>query len=460
MALSRRHFFALAGASAASTLLASPLKALYAQAAHGQSIRAEGYGSLQKDPNGLLDLPTGFQYRAFSRTGDMMSDGNPVPGDHDGMAAFPGPQGTIILIRNHELSPGEVNTPRAIAPTEKQYDPLCRGGTTTLIVGPNRRLIRDFVSLAGTYRNCAGGPTPWGSWISCEENVSTTTPFSEPDDPQVVNPQGTNRPGDPNNVSKPHGYNFEVPSMADGPVDPVPLVAMGRFVHEAIAVDPRTGIVYETEDQGNGLFYRFVPKVPGVLREGGVLQALKIQGMPQAITKANFPVGQPMPVEWVTIEEPDPAGNTIKVEGFTKGAAQFTRGEGTWFGNNEVYFTCTDGGEKELGQVWRYVPGINSQDGGTIELFAEPNDQSILDGPDNITVAPFGDLIICEDGEDEQFLRGVTSEGTLYTFARNAINNREFAGACFSPDGQTLFVNIQDPGITFAIWGPWERRRA
>jgi secreted PhoX family phosphatase len=200
--------------------------------------------------------------------------------------------------------------------------------------------------------------------------------------------------------------------------------------------------------------------VPGVLREGGVLQALKIQGMPQAITKANFPVGQPMPVEWVTIEEPDPAGNTIKVEGFTKGAAQFTRGEGTWFGNNEVYFTCTDGGEKELGQVWRYVPGINSQDGGTIELFAEPNDQSILDGPDNITVAPFGDLIICEDGEDEQFLRGVTSEGTLYTFARNAINNREFAGACFSPDGQTLFVNIQDPGITFAIWGPWERRRA
>lgn len=465
LALSRRQFFTLAGASAAGTVLASPLQALYARQALGQSVRGAGFGPLQPDPNGLLDLPRGFQYRAFSRTGDRMSDGNPVPADHDGMAAFPGPNNTTILIRNHELSPGELNKPRVIAPRNLQYDPLCRGGTTTLIVGPDRQLIRDFASLAGTFRNCAGGPTPWGSWISCEENVSTNLPFTSPDDPQEANPEGTNQPGNPNNVSRPHGFNFEVPITAEGPVEPVPLEAMGRFVHEAIAVDPNTSIIYETEDQGDGLFYRFIPAEPGNpragqpanLRAGGVLEALMIQGRPQAITKTNFPVGQPMPVEWVRIEEPNPAGNTVKIEGFTKGAAQFTRGEGTWYGNNEVYFTCTDGGAAELGQVWRYVPGKTPQEGGTIELFAEPNNQSILDGPDNITVAPFGDLIICEDGDDEQFVRGISPSGELYTFARNAINESEFAGATFSPDGRTLFLNIMDPGITFAIWGPWRR---
>jgi secreted PhoX family phosphatase len=460
MALSRRQFFTLAGASAAGTVLMSPLKALYAQSANGQSIRGEGYGALIPDPNGLLDLPRGFRYRAFSRTGDLMSDGNPVPAAHDGMAAFAGSNNTTILVRNHELSPGQLSTPRAIAPANKQYDQLCRGGTTTLVVGSDRKLVKHYVSLAGTYRNCAGGPTPWGSWISCEETTATNRPFTLPDDPQTTLPQGTNRPGDPNNVSKPHGYNFEVPSTAEGPVDPVPLVAMGRFNHEAIAVDPTTGIVYETEDAGDGLFYRFIPKVPGVLRQGGTLQALKIKGMPQAITKVNFPVGQPMAVEWVTIDDPDPAGNTVKVEGFAKGAAQFTRGEGTWFGNNEVYFTCTDGGEARLGQVWRYVPDLTGATGGTIELFAEPSDQSLLERPDNITVAPFGDLIICEDGPDEQFVRGITQQGRLYNFARNALNTSEFAGACFSPDGQTMFVNIQTPGITFAVWGPWERRRS
>lgn len=281
MALSRRHFFALAGTSAAGAVLASPLKALYARQKSSKQIQGIGYGPLQPDPNGLLDLPPGFQYRAFSRTGDIMSDGNPVPGDHDGMAAFAGPRGTTILVRNHELSPDE--EPGAVAPEPKKYDPLCKGGTTTLIVGSNRELIKDYVSLAGTYRNCAGGVTPWGSWISCEEN--TSTPNNDP------------------NVSKMHGYNFEVPSSATGPVEPVPLVAMGRFNHEAICVDPRTGIVYQTEDRGDSLFYRFIPTYRGNLKAGGVLEALKIKNMPQVITKTNFPVGKPMPVEWVRIED-------------------------------------------------------------------------------------------------------------------------------------------------------------
>ncbi|HCF29642.1 MAG TPA: phosphatase, partial [Cyanobacteria bacterium UBA11049] len=353
MAISRRHFFALVGASAASTALASPLKALYARKTRGESIRGIGYGSLQPDPNGLLELPPGFQYRAFSRTGDMMSDGNLVPGNHDGMAAFPGARGSTILIRNHELSPNSVRVPKVEAPEAKQYDPLCRGGTTTLIVGRNRELIEDYASLAGTYRNCAGGPTPWGSWISCEENTSTPA---------------DNKPDEPNNVSKLHGYNFEVPSNATKPVDPIPLVAMGRFNHEAIAVDPRTGIVYQTEDRGDSLFYRFIPNQPSYLQAGGVLEALVIKDMPQAITKSNFPVGKPMAVEWVRIDGANPPNDAtppqgaditqygVRFQGFAKGAAQFSRGEGIWYGDGEFYFCCTNGGEKGLGQVWRYVP--------------------------------------------------------------------------------------------------------
>ena len=442
MQLSRRKFFTLAGASAAGSLMMSPLQALYVKKANGESVFGGGYGPLLPDSNGLLDLPRGFQYQAFSRTGEIMNDRSPVPGGHDGMAAFPGPRNTVILVRNHELSPN--SSTQVVGPNP--YDPLCKGGTTTLQVGPDRQLIKHYASLTGTYRNCAGGPTPWGSWITCEENVSTPA---------------TNKPGNATNVSQLHGYNFEVPALATVPVNPVPLVAMGRFNHEAVAIDPKTGIVYETEDQRDSLFYRFIPSRRNNLSVGGTLQALKIKNMPQAKTFAGFPKRQLMPVEWVTIDTPDPPTDTVRVEGFGKGAAQFARGEGIWYGNREVYFCCTNGGSVDasgrpngFGQVWRYLP-----DRDAIELFVEAKSADELDGPDNIVVAPHGDLIICEDGADEQFVVGVTPTGELYRLAKNAINDSEFAGACFSPDGNTMFVNIQTPGITFAIWGPWKSQR-
>jgi len=226
MSLSRRQFFTLAGTSAAGVVLMSPLEALYTRVANGQSVSGGGYGPLIPDPNGLLDLPRGFQYRAISRTGDMMNDRNPVPGGHDGMAAFPGPNNTTILVRNHELSPNSTTQVAGL-----KYDNLCKGGTTTLIVGPDRQLKSHYASLAGTYRNCAGGPTPWGSWISCEENTST---------PATNDPVNTT-----GNVEKRHGYNFEVPANAKRNVVPVPLRAMGRFNHEAVAIEPKTGIVYD-----------------------------------------------------------------------------------------------------------------------------------------------------------------------------------------------------------------------
>jgi secreted PhoX family phosphatase len=235
---------------------------------------------------------------------------------------------------------------------------------------------------------------------------------------------------------------------------------MGRFNHEAVAVDPATGYVYQTEDQGSSLFYRFIPDVPGKLAEGGKLEALVIKGRPQSITNnrgANsglYPIGQKFAVEWVEILNPDPATDTIRVEGFNAGAAQFSRGEGIWYGNGEIYFCATNGGANSGGQVWRYIPRDE-----TIDLFVESPSRDDLEAPDNIVVAPFGDLILCEDGGGENYLRGVTPQGELYNFARNALNSSEFCGACFSPDGNTMFVNIQSPGITLAIWGPWNSKR-
>jgi len=421
MSLSRRQFFVLASTSATGAVLLSPLQAFYAK----KAFAAGPYGPLQADPNGVLDLPAGFTYRRLSETGQTMNDGYKVPGGHDGMAAFSGSNGNTILIRNHELNPA--STTSVGAPSTKKYDTQGKGGCTKVTVSASRTLVSHYGVLAGTYRNCAGGPTPSGSWLSCEESF------------EVGN--------------KKHGYIFEVPSSATTFVTPVALTAMGRFNHEAAAVDPNTGYVYLTEDRGDSLFYRFVPNQSSNLSAGGVLYALKITGMSGVNTKTGFPKNSPKAVEWVRIDTPDPANDTVRVEGYNKGAARFSRGEGIVYGGNYVYFTCTDGGTSADGQIWRYSPANN-----TIELYIEPNNSGVLDNPDNIVVASTGDLFLCEDGDGTDYIVGITSSGQLYQFAKNALNTSEFCGVCFSPDGQTMFVNIQSPGITFAIWrtsGSW-----
>ncbi|MBD2438536.1 PhoX family phosphatase [Nostoc sp. FACHB-110] len=460
MAYSRRRFLTLAGTSAAGVTMLSPLEALYAKVARGDIARGVGYGPLQpKLPENadelvgvvldginlsttpLLSLPPGFNYTAISYTGQFMNDGNKVPGAHDGMAAFPGLRNTTILVRNHELNP---TLNGAIAAPEYVYDQI-GGGTTTIVVGSDRRVRKHFVSLAGTIRNCSGGPTPWGSWVSCEENL--TLP-------------GTN------GATKKHGYNFEVPATADIEVaKPIPLVAMGRFNHEAVAVDPETGWVYQTEDDGNSCFYRFRPYKYGDLRRGGILEALAIEGMFAVNTGKDFLKykNQPLPVRWVAIDNVDPATNafdtSVRGQAQAKGAAIFSRGEGAAYGNRLIYFACTNGGNVGQGQVFAYKPDNRNPNKGTLTLIVESPDENVLNFPDNVTVSPFGDLFLCEDGSGTEYVQGVNEEGEIYQFAANAINGSEFAGVCFSPYGNTMFVNIQTPGITCAIWGPWKRRR-
>jgi len=378
-----------------------------------------------------------------------MSDGRPTPRAHDGMAAFKVGR-ELRIIRNHEVN-NYVGKP-GIALDPNAYDPLAGGGTTTVVIDPKtREVVKDFVSLSGTLVNCAGGPTPWQSWISCEETVLGPTEF--------ISSEGGKRGG----FSKHHGYCFEVSAKSNRAVAPVPLKQLGRFVHEAIAVDPRTGILYLTEDIGTAGFYRFIPRKRGRLQAGGQLQMLAIEGKPKYDTRVGQKVNVELPVSWVDIANPDPPEaelDNIAVfkQGLVAGGATFRRLEGCLAGNGSIYFTSTSGGDKKLGQVWQYMP--SGKDKGSLTMLFEVTDPAVLHMPDNICLAGKDRLVICEDNGVSNHLRLMTSQGQMVDLARNIVpgfESREFAGVTFSPDGQTLFVNIQVPGLTFAIWGPWDR---
>jgi secreted PhoX family phosphatase len=406
-----------------------------------------GYGPLvAAGPE--LELPEGFSYQVLSRSGAPMSNGSPTPGAFDGMAAFPLPNGNVRLIRNHENRDRPWTT-RPKGNQERAYDRKGAGCVSSLEVRIDRsghaRLVRDFLSLTGTIVNCAGGPTPWGSWLTCEESVE----------------------GRAHGWLAEHGYVFEVPVSAEAEVVPVPLKAMGRFVHEAVAVDPATGIVYETEDRLVSGFYRFTPARRAALAEGGKLEMLAVDGTPNLDTADGQRAGVSYPVRWVPIRNPDPPGawedsSAVFRQGFDAGGARFARLEGCWWGDGGVYFHATNGGDARMGQVWHYCPAGESS--GRLTLVFESPSAQVLEAPDNITMSPRGGLVICEDHGGAR-LRGLGPDGRIFPFARNALNNTEFAGACFSPNGRILFVNIMGStrdegtaqGATLAISGPWER---
>ena len=405
--------------------------------------RFAGYGPLLADPKGLLDLPRGFDYRVFSSVGDVLSSGDAVPSGHDGMAAFAAGLFGTYLVRNHELGPDDIAEDGLTAVAARGapvYDPEAPGGTTTLLVR-DRKLVRDWVSLAGTLDNCAGGPTPWGTWLTCEEDVET--------------------------LGKPHGYVFEVDPRFGGDVRPI--VAMGRFEHEAVAFD-RRGQAYLTEDADGpfGCFYRFRPARchggRGSLHAGGELTAMAVAGVVNDLSEVQTP-GLVLPVRWVAVASVDPSDDetSVREQAIGRGATPIPKAEGVWRGRDgSIWFVSSYGAgpdaedEEDVsaaahaGQIWRYDPRRE-----TIELVVIFAPGSPYDGPDNITVGPHGFALACTDGEDDQWLVTIDEAGSAAPFAYNALNDSEFAGATFSPDGRTLFVNLQDPGMTLAIRGPW-----
>ncbi len=487
---SRRNL--LKGIAGASAL---PFVGAFAAMQSQQALAANGATTLVACPYGpiapaidmttglpLLQLPRGFSYKSFGWRGDIMSDGKACPGGHDGMGVIVsrsvGRSTELVLVRNHEIgassaanfihAPGvyDNGTTNVTATTKA-------GGGNTNLLFRDGNWVSMTPSLGGTLGNCAGGVTPWGTWLSCEEVGSDAV--------------GT--------AGKKHGYAFEVtadPAQTTG----MPIVGMGRFAHEAAAVDPATGFVYETEDSGGKSgFYRYLPDItkgyPGSLAMGGRLQMAKVKGITNA-NLATAPVDATYELEWVEIADPDanrgsgagPSGLPISnasgpfVQGWTKGALRMNRGEGIWYALGKMYVMDTSGGSVSRGTIWEL-------DLATQVLKCIYSSPSAMVGNmgDNLTVSPRNGILICEDASSAatdsfgmgQRLMGLTGQGDAYIFAKNNVmvtsaqlnaagkqtglqgdhRAREFAGACFDPTGRYLFVNIQTPGITFAISGPW-----
>jgi secreted PhoX family phosphatase len=462
--------------------LIGPLAALQARAASRETLLiASPYGPLrpvqdQSTGLSLLRLPQGFSYASFGWTGDRMANGMACPGKHDGMGVVSTRGGEITLVRNHEVSLGQ-DTHFFGAPAV--YDRgliggmLANGGNTVLRFRDGK-WVDVLPALGGTLANCAGGVTPWGTWLSCEEVGAD----------------------DASSSGMKHGYVFEVSPDASSSAQPI--VGMGRFRHEAVAIDPASGIVYMTEDDsGKSGFYRYLPKVkdgkPGSLAAGGVLQMARVAGDRNANIAAAA-VGQAHPLKWVDIADPDANRGKAEAEaggksisnasgpfrqGWAQGALRMNRGEGIACHDGKVYVMDTTGGEVKSGAIWEL-------DLETQILRCIYASRGMLFGNmgDNITVSPRGGLLMCEDANstavDEygagERLMGLTQQGEVFVFAKNnyavdaeallragksaahAGNKRdsEFCGACFDATGKFLFVNAQEPGITYAITGPWQ----
>ncbi len=397
------------------------------------------------DPEKLIDLPEGFSYTIVSEAGTPLTGADGViPDKFDGTGYFE-LDGRSFLVRNSEQD--VESTFPAVAAANLTYDPMAEGGTTTVELDSDGTVMAEYVSLAGTNRNCAGGPTPWGTWLTCEETEARV---------------------DDDGMTKDHGFVFEVdPLTPDNNANPTPLAALGRFAHEAVSIDPTTGAVYLTEDaeEPNGLLYRATPTTPlggyGSLRDGAVLEALvaSLNGAFVADLSEITEVGTKIDTAWTGIPDPVAEESSTRVQ--LDKVTRSRKLEGTWWGDDAAYIVSSyarkdDGSVNEHdGQVWRLDPKANTME-LVVQFGVNPDPASDnFDGPDNITVAPNGGLILCSDGEGVQHLWMVSPTGEPSMFARNARDDGEFTGATFAADGKTLYVNLQEPGVTFAITGPW-----
>lgn len=384
---------------------------------------------LVSDPSGLLDLAPGFSYAVLDRKGDPLGDGHLVAARPDGMACFAGQNGALVLVRNHELLPGDPGgpwKPGAAVPAEA-FDPQSIGCVSRLVVDPKKlaakepAVVASNLVIAGTNFNCCGGRSPWG-WLSCEEDVSAG-----------------------------HGFVFACPPDATSLRKAEPIRAYGRFRHEAVAIDPVTLVAYLTEDREDACLYRFVPKDKAKPFEGR-LEALGLRDDPGFDVAERFPLGPKRAVTWIPIDDPTPDDDSVRSRAHAKGAAIFRRLEGADFAQGSLVFSSTSGGSSKQGQLFRLVP---EGDTGTLELLYESHDSDALSMPDNLAVSPWGDVFIAEDGSLPCGIRAYTRNGEMKVLANGVASMGEVAGVTFSPDGTILFANLQADGVTVAITGPF-----
>jgi secreted PhoX family phosphatase len=424
--MKRRSFVVAGTAALLGSGIAGWAMARRGYAASGEPGVAPGDTKLVADPKGLLDLRAGFSYRILQRAGDKMDDGYRVPGRPDAMGCFDLGHGKWALMRNHELDRGlarlNAYPPRTSAPAEA-YDKTSFGGVTRLVLDEHAQVLSSNLVLTGTMRNCAGGMSPWG-WLSCEENVD---------------------PG--------HGHVFLCPTHKDSVQKPRPIAVYGRFLHEAVAIDPDNHAAYLTEDRGDSSLYRYMPRDKDKPFGKGQLQAMAIRGKPGFALGDELKHNATFELAWVDVPAAAGAEDRLRYEAQDRGAAIVTRGEGIWRMNDGFVFTSTSGGPKAAGQIFHLAP---TDSGGTLRLIAQSDNPRMLDMPDNVTVTPWGDLMVCEDNHHAPCLRMVTQRGRVLTFAFNRGSRSEFAGVCFSPNGKILFVNIQEANLTLAIEGPWQ----
>ncbi|MCM1946707.1 PhoX family protein [Streptomyces sp. G2] len=384
--MERRSFLrgAVIGTSAAAfggTLMAGAAYAAPAQPGTGP------YGALgSADANGIM-LPAGFTSRVIARSGQT------VPGTSytwhnapDGGACYVDGTGWIY-VSNSEINPS--------------------GGASAVRFGAAGTITGAYRILSNTRQNCAGGKTPWNTWLSCEE-VSLGYVYE----------------------TDPYGVNAAVRRDA-----------MGRFKHEAAAADPVRKVVYLTEDETDGCFYRFVPTTWGNL-SSGTLQVLKAS----TATSGSF--------TWQNVPDPDGSPTTTRTQ--VSGAKKFSGGEGCHYADDKVWFTTK--GDNRLWQL--------NLTNSTYELAYDdslvPGGAAPLTGVDNVTGASSGDLFIAEDGGNMEICL-ITPDDTVAPFLRiTGQSGSEITGPAFSPDGTRLYFSSQrgtsgssSGGITYEVTGPF-----